>query len=91
LKRSFLFSACLVVMCGAGPALAHAFLDRASPPTLNLTYTEPVEPLFSTVKVTWRSRGRGKINAAGGRPRLVRQTQDPGAWRLQCGVACHLG
>ena len=43
-------------------AFAHAFLDRASPavgsdvsgspPALNLTYTEPVEPLFSSVKVT---------------------------------------
>jgi len=43
-------------------AFAHAFLDRASPPVgsevagsppaLNLTYTEPVEPLFSTVHVT---------------------------------------
>ena len=43
-------------------AFAHAFLDRASPavgsevsgspPVLNLTYTEPVEPLFSTVYVT---------------------------------------
>jgi hypothetical protein len=44
------------------PAFAHAFLDRASPavgsevsgspPALSLTYTEPVEPLFSTVRVT---------------------------------------
>jgi methionine-rich copper-binding protein CopC len=49
--------------CLASPAaFAHAFLDRASPavgsevtgspPALNLTYTEPVEPLFSTVHVT---------------------------------------
>jgi methionine-rich copper-binding protein CopC len=52
-----------------GPAaLAHAFLDRASPavgsevsgspPTLNLTYTEPVEPLFCTVQVTDSSGAR---------------------------------
>jgi methionine-rich copper-binding protein CopC len=49
-------------------AFAHAFLDRASPAVgsevsgspsaLNLTYTEPVEPLFCTVHVT---------NAAGAR------------------------
>jgi methionine-rich copper-binding protein CopC len=49
--------------CLAGQAaFAHAFLDRASPavgsevsgspPALKLTYTEPVEPLFSTVQVT---------------------------------------
>jgi copper resistance protein C len=46
----------------AGAAYAHAFLDRASPAVgsevspppsrLTLTYTEPVEPLFSTVHVT---------------------------------------
>jgi copper resistance protein C len=51
-------AACLI----APAAFAHSFLDRASPaagsevsgspPALNLTYTEPVEPLFSTVKVT---------------------------------------
>jgi methionine-rich copper-binding protein CopC len=51
-------AACLV----AQMAFAHAFLDRASPAvgseisvspaTVSLTYTEPVEPLFSTVQVT---------------------------------------
>jgi copper resistance protein C len=51
-------TACLVNQT----AFAHAFLDRSSPavgsevtgspPTLTLTYTEPVEPLFSTVHVT---------------------------------------
>jgi hypothetical protein len=51
-------AACLI----APAAYAHAFLDRASPAVgsevtgspsaLNLTYTEPVEPLFSTVTVT---------------------------------------
>lgn len=49
-------------------AFAHAFLDRASPavgsevsgspPALSLTYTEPVEPLFSTVHVTDASGAR---------------------------------
>ncbi len=49
-------------------AFAHAFLDRASPavgsevsgspPALVLTYTEPVEPLFSTVQVTDASGAR---------------------------------
>ena len=51
-------AACLI----APAAFAHAFLDRASPavgsevsgspPALSLTYTEPVEPFFSTVHVT---------------------------------------
>ncbi|HBK07569.1 MAG TPA: copper resistance protein CopC [Acetobacteraceae bacterium] len=56
-------AACLI----APAAWAHAFLDRASPavgsevsgppPTLSLTYTEPVEPLFSSIQVT---DGNGK-------------------------------
>lgn len=46
----------------AGPAFAHAFLQKATPAVgaqlatapaqLTLTYTEPVEPLFSSVQVT---------------------------------------
>ena len=58
-----------VAACLTGQAaFAHAFLDRSSPavgsevsgspPTLNLIYTEPVEPLFSTVKVTDASGAR---------------------------------
>jgi len=57
-------AACLI----GHAASAHAFLDRASPavgsevsgspPTLNLTYTEPVEPLFSTIQVTDASGAR---------------------------------
>jgi methionine-rich copper-binding protein CopC len=51
-------AACLI----GQTAWAHAFLDKASPAvgsevsgspaTLTLSYTEPVEPLFSTVQVT---------------------------------------
>ncbi len=50
-------------------AAADAFLDRASPavgsevsvspPVLNLRYTEPVEPLFSSVQVTDAAGVRG--------------------------------
>ncbi len=52
----------LLVACLITPAAwAHAFLDRASPAvgsevsgsprTLAITYTEPVEPLFSSIEV----------------------------------------
>src|SRR3954447_8587132 len=51
-------AACLI----SAAAFAHAMLDRASPPVgwevsgsldaISLTYSEPVEPLFSTVEVT---------------------------------------
>jgi copper resistance protein C len=57
------------VACLIGQAaLAHAFLDRAfpavgsevsgSPPAISLTYTEPVEPLFSTIHVMDATGGR---------------------------------
>jgi copper resistance protein C len=69
LRQSLLLSsASLIVLLGASTAFAHAFLDRASPavgsevsgspPSLSLTYTEPVEPLFSTVQVTDASGAR---------------------------------
>jgi copper resistance protein C len=61
---SLIAAACLI----SPAAFAHAFLDRASPavgstvsgspPSIALTYTEPVEPLFSTVQVTDTSGNR---------------------------------
>ena len=51
----------LAVLLQASPAFAHAFLERASPPVgsevavsppeLSITFTEGVEPLFSTIQV----------------------------------------
>jgi copper resistance protein C len=51
----------MVMLAQASPAFAHAFLERASPPVgsevaasppeLSMTYTEGVEPLFSTIEV----------------------------------------
>jgi methionine-rich copper-binding protein CopC len=58
MKTILVAAACLISQA----AFAHAFLDRAlpavgsevsgSPAALNLTYTEPVEPLFSSIEVT---------------------------------------
>jgi len=82
-------------------AWAHAFLDRAtpavgsevsgSPPALTLTFSEPVEPLFSTVEVknasgTVVSDGKPTPNEDG-RVLVVRlKTLPPGvysvAWRV---------
>jgi methionine-rich copper-binding protein CopC len=65
-KKIFVIApvACLI----GQSAFAHAFLDRASPavgsevsgspPAILLTYTEPVEPLFSTIHVTDVNGGR---------------------------------
>lgn len=51
----------LAMPCLASPAMAHAFLERAEPPVgsevgsapheLVLTFTEGVEPLFTTVRL----------------------------------------
>ncbi len=51
----------LAMLAQASPVFAHAFLERASPPVgsevpasppeLAITFTEGVEPLFSTIEV----------------------------------------
>jgi methionine-rich copper-binding protein CopC len=51
----------LVMLSAASPAFAHAMLERASPPAgsnvpafpheITLTFTEGVEPLFSTIEL----------------------------------------
>ncbi len=70
MRPLIIIAACLV----APPAWAHAFLDKASPPvgsevsgsppSITLTYTEAVEPLFSTVQVT----GPGGASVSDGKP-----------------------
>jgi|SRR3954471_24429603 methionine-rich copper-binding protein CopC len=65
MTRILLLTAAVCLISAA--AFAHAMLDRASPPVgsevsgsldaISLTYSEPVEPLFSTVEVT-DSQGR---------------------------------
>jgi copper resistance protein C len=60
LMRSFLFAA-VATPCMASVALAHAFLMRAnppvgaevhsSPPAVTITFTEAVEPDFSTIEI----------------------------------------
>ena len=79
-------------------AFAHAFLDRASPavgseitaspPSLKLTYTEPVEPAFSSVQVTNGAGGRVDQGPAetqgGGRILIVRlKPLPPGVYSVE--------
>ncbi len=59
MRRAWLLA--LVLLCAAAPAFAHALLQRAvpgagavlavSPPELSLTFSEGVEPLFSTIEL----------------------------------------
>jgi methionine-rich copper-binding protein CopC len=56
-----LFPLAVAAICTASPALAHALLERAVPPVggevvgpphqIVLTFTEGVEPLFSTIQL----------------------------------------
>jgi copper resistance protein C len=60
MMRSLYWTA-VAIPFAASPAFAHAFLERASPPVgsevaasppeLFITFTEGVEPLFSTIEV----------------------------------------
>ncbi len=87
-------AACLIGQA----AFAHAFLDRASPavgsevtgspPALNLTYTEPVEPLFSTVAVTDSSgtrvdAGKPKPEDGGRVLSVPLKTLSPGVYKVE--------
>ena len=67
----------LAMLTLAAPALAHAFLERASPPAgsevttspseLSITFTEGVEPSFSTIEV--RSEGGAPVST--GKPYIA--------------------
>ena len=67
----------LVMLVSASPASAHALLERAipsagsevamSPPEIVLTFTERVEPLFSTIEL----RNPGNAVETLGKPHIV--------------------
>jgi methionine-rich copper-binding protein CopC len=67
----------LAMLVQASPAFAHAFLERASPPVgtevaasppeVAITFTEGVEPLFSTIEV----HGANGASVATGTPHVA--------------------
>ena len=70
--------ATLLVLASSAMAHAHAMLDRANPPvggtvatpprTVSLTFTEKLEPAFSTIRV--ENAGGARVDA--GKPQLER-------------------
>ena len=95
----------LAVLVLATPAFAHAFLERASPPVgsevstsppeLSITFTEGVEPLFSTIELRDArgvavSTGKPHI-AAGNERRLAMDLPKLPPRYLYSDLACHLG
>ena len=74
----------MVLLAPASPAFAHAFMERASPPVgsevgssppeLSITFTEAVEPLFSTIEVrdpSGTAIAAGKPHSAPGNDRRL--------------------
>jgi copper resistance protein C len=93
--RSILAFLFLVGMGGA-LAQAHAFLDHASPRVgstvpsapseVSLSFTQSLEPAFSTVSVTDASGARvdqGKAQVSGSTMRVGLKALSPGTYRVQ--------
>src|ERR1041385_5132583 len=86
-----IFLAALTIVLGlVGPALAHAFLTRASPPVgstlkaapaeIALRFSEPIEATFSSVVVTGSGGERvdaGETHVAPGEPTILRTALKP--------------
>ena len=82
MRRVYLLA--VAALCITSPAFAHAMLERASPPVgseaasppheIALTFTEGVEPLFSSIEVR-NAEGTvvttGKPHLAAGNPRRL--------------------
>src|SRR5277367_2583159 len=86
----------LFIALGAAAARAHAFLDHASPLVgstvstaprdVSLSFTQSLEPSFSTVEVTDGSGARvdqGKAEISGNTMRVGVKTLGPGTYRVR--------
>jgi len=86
--------ACVIVMGLAGPAMAHAFLEKASPAAgenlraparIELHFSETLEPSFSAVTVTDESgvdMGAGPSATSGDDMTLALKPLKPGRYRV---------
>lgn len=85
----------LLVTLGTGAACAHAFLDHASPLVgstvrnapheVTLSFTQNLEPAFSTVQVTGPNGARvdqGKPQFSGNTMRAAIKAAGPGTYRV---------
>ena len=85
----------VVAALGAGPARAHAFLDHATPAVestvtpqpqeISLSFTQNLEPSFSTVEVTGPNGDRvdaGKTQISGNTMRVGLKAAGPGTYHV---------
>jgi copper resistance protein C len=93
--RTLLVVTSLVLALGASAARAHAFLDHASPLVgstvasapheVVLTFTQNLEPAFSTVEVTDGNGARvdqGKASVSGNTMRIGLKAGGPGSYKV---------
>jgi methionine-rich copper-binding protein CopC len=91
----FLLAALLIVLFGAPSARAHAFLDHASPLVgstvdaapheVSLSFTQSLEPAFSTVTVTDSSGAevsQGKAQVSGNTMRVGLKAVGAGTYKV---------
>lgn len=93
--RTFLLLLCLFTTAASAGAEAHAFLDHASPLVgstvqsapheVVLTFTQNLEPAFSSVTVTNESGanvGEGKAQISGTTMRIGLKATGPGTYKV---------
>jgi copper resistance protein C len=93
--RTLLLASLLIIVSASGAAQAHAFLDHASPlvgstvPSapheVTLSFTQNLEPSFSTVEVTDANGARvdqGKASISGSTMRVGLKSLSPGSYRV---------
>jgi methionine-rich copper-binding protein CopC len=96
MRTLFGFLSLLVVAAAPGAAHAHAFLDHASPlvgstvPTapheVSLSFTQNLEPAFSSVEVTDASGARvdqGKARISGNTMQIGLKALPPGSYKVR--------
>lgn len=85
----------IVAALGTGPACAHAFLKQATPAVestvaavpqeISLSFTQNLEPSFSTVEVTGPNGARvdaGKASVSGNTMSVGLKAADPGTYHV---------
>jgi len=96
MRRHIIIVSLLLMAFGTGAAQSHAFLDHASPlvgstvPSapheVTLSFTQNLEPAFSTVQVTDSGGARvdqGKAQISGNTMRIGLKALKPGSYRVR--------
>lgn len=96
MRKSVIILSAFLTVLGAAPALAHAHLERAepaigstvpsAPSEVSLSFTQSLEPAFSSMQVTDGNGARvdqGKAQVSGSTMRVGLKALSPGTYRVQ--------